>query len=235
MGKIWALCSGSGGVGKTTVALSLAVGAAKAGREVILLDASGPARACDLILGMESIVALDMTDVLSQQASLDAALYPTPRYPKLRLACASLSDGCAPTELLPITLALHSLCDILVIDLPTGQAMLGCGVLRAGDERIVVTRPDDASLRASEHLIQQARGEESNLSVTVNRLRPDWVKRKTQYSPETASMLLDCPILGSITEDDSLTAGAHNGRPAIECDGPAWSILSDMVRVLLSK
>ena len=31
MGKIWAVCSGSGGVGKSTVALALAAGAAKAG------------------------------------------------------------------------------------------------------------------------------------------------------------------------------------------------------------
>ena len=75
MGKIWAVCSGSGGVGKSTIALSLAVGAAKAEKKTILLDASGISRSCDLTLGLESIVVLDMVDVIARQADINAALY----------------------------------------------------------------------------------------------------------------------------------------------------------------
>ena len=67
MAKIFAVCSGCGGVGKTTVALSLAVSAAKRGNRTILLDASGVSRACDLALGLENIVVLDMADVANRQ------------------------------------------------------------------------------------------------------------------------------------------------------------------------
>lgn len=75
MAKIFAVCSGCGGVGKTTVALSLAVSAAKRGKRTILLDASGVSRACDLALGLENIVVLDMADVANRQAGIEAALY----------------------------------------------------------------------------------------------------------------------------------------------------------------
>ncbi len=63
MAKIYAVCSGCGGVGKTMIALSLAVSAAKRGKRTILLDASGVSRACDLALGLENVVVLDMADV----------------------------------------------------------------------------------------------------------------------------------------------------------------------------
>ena len=82
MSRIWAVCSGSGGVGKTTIALALAVGAARAGRRVILLDASGAARSADLILGMESVMVLDLADVsggsvgMALRADADAGFLP---------------------------------------------------------------------------------------------------------------------------------------------------------------
>ena len=66
MGRIWAVSSGNGGVGKSTIALSLAAGAAKKGKKTILLDASGLSRSCDLILGLESVVVLDMLEQENQ-------------------------------------------------------------------------------------------------------------------------------------------------------------------------
>ena len=90
MSRIWAVCSGSGGVGKTTLALALSVGAEKAGKRVILLDASGMARAADLVLGMESVMALDLSDVASGEVPIEAALYPVPNHGELRMASASL-------------------------------------------------------------------------------------------------------------------------------------------------
>ena len=73
MGKIWAVCSGSGGVGKTTLALALAIGAAQHGKRTILLDASGVSRSCDLLLGLESVITIDLGDVLSQQMDIAGA------------------------------------------------------------------------------------------------------------------------------------------------------------------
>ena len=109
MGKIWAVCSGSGGVGKSTLALSLAVGAAKAGKKTILLDASGISRSCDLTLGLESIVVLDMVDVIARQADIQAALYRVPRHDGLRFACASLHEGVPVSEISTIKPALCAL------------------------------------------------------------------------------------------------------------------------------
>lgn len=234
MGKIWAVCSGSGGVGKTTIALSLAAGAANAGKRVILLDTSGISRSCDLLLGMESVVTLDMLDVLRNQVSMEAALYEAAKVPGLYLACASLYDDVSVSELSGMTLALHSLCDILVVDLPTGQASLGRGVMRAGDERLLVTRPDDAAIRATERLMMRCAGEDASDSLIINRASAERIRKKTQYAQSTVETLLDRAALACIPEDASIPAGELRGRPAIECSGPARPALKGLVKTLLS-
>ena len=215
MAKIFAVCSGCGGVGKTTVALSLAVSAAKRGKRTILLDASGVSRACDLALGLENIVVLDMADVANRQAGIEAALYKAPRYENLRFACASLYDDVSIMELTSTLLALHSRCDVLVIDCQTGHFALGRELLGREDVRLIVTRPDDVSIRASERMMMKDRsGLEERMLV---------------------EMTLDCPLAGCIPEDDSVAACSQKGRIALECDGPARRALAQLTDILLGK
>lgn len=231
MGRIWAVCSGSGGVGKTTVALSLAERAAKRGYRVILLDASGISRACDLILGLESVITIDLRDVLSQQLDIQAALYAVPGRENLRIANASLYDGMPIAELSGAVLALQSMCDYLIIDLPVGCMRLGEGVMTSEDNWLLVTRPDDASIRACERLLQAARGTTAGMSLIVNRSQKTRIKRGTQYSAEAVAMLLDCALLGAIPEDENLAV--RRGKSAMEYDGPVRSVLKSILEKLL--
>lgn len=235
MGRIWIVCSGSGGVGKTTISLAIAVGAAKAGKKTILLDACGSSRSCDLILGMESVLTLDMKDVLRDQIRMEAALYPVAQYPNLYLCCASLCEQTPISELSGMLLALHSLCDILVVDMPTGQCVPGRGIIRSGDERLFVLRPENASIRSTERLMLQAKdSDNAACSLIINRSSRDRIKRKTQYSQSTVESLLDMPALACIPEDLSIPECESSARAAIECDGPAWTALSALAKELLS-
>ena len=233
MGKIWTVCSGNGGVGKTMLALSIAAGAAKAGKKTILLDASGLSRSCDLVLGLESFLTLDLKDVLHHQIHMDAALYPAARYGNLRIACASLHDQTPVCELSAMILALNSLCDILVIDMPTGQSSLGRGVMREGDCRMFVTRPDNASIRSTERMMMQTADAATN-ELIINRISRDRIKRKQQYPQDTVESLLDVPALACIPEDPSIPECEYTARAAIECSGPAKSALNALLKALLS-
>lgn len=232
MGRIWAVSSGNGGVGKSTVALSLAAGAAKNGKKTILLDASGLSRSCDLILGLESVVVLDMLDVLREQSGIEAALYPVARYENLRFACASLYDDVPVSEFSSIVLALNTLCDILVIDLPTGQADLGREILREDDRLMCIVRPDDASIRATERLLARAPSV-CACSLVVNRMSKEKARQKIHYTCEAVESLLDCGAVACIPEDASIPLSEKQGRAAVECDGPAWNALDKLVRTLL--
>ena len=235
MSRIWAVCSGSGGVGKTTLALALSVGAEKAGKRVILLDASGMARAADLVLGMESVMALDLSDVASGEVPLEAALYPVPNHGGLRMASASLYEGASFEAISGVMLALQSMCDILVVDLPTGKAGLTRGLLSQEDELLVVSRPDDASLRACEGVMQHARRSSAGLSLVLSRTRKDFLRRGAQMESSAAEMVLDCPVLGVIPEDESIVLCAIKGKTAFDCDGPARGAFRKVLEQLLKR
>jgi len=232
MGRIWAVCSGSGGVGKSMIALSLAAGAAREGKNVILLDASGVARACDLILGLESVIVLDMLDVISGQIEMEAALYPSKRYEGLRFACSSLYHDIPVSELSAMVIALNSMCDVLVIDLPTGQTEIGKGVMCNEDLRVVVTRPDSISIRSAERALIKNHGIPSVL--VINRAVRSRNKRSTQLTSDAVQSILDCAVMGCIPEDPSIPASEQNGRAAIECDGPAWTALKELLQAILA-
>ncbi|MDO5376879.1 MAG: P-loop NTPase [Clostridia bacterium] len=233
MGRIWAVCSGSGGVGKTTVALSLAVYAAKAGWQTIYLDASGAARCADLALGMQNVISLDMADVASQQVALQAALYPVPHVEGLRFACASLYDGTMLDELSGVLLALHSLCDLLVMDLPAGCGWLGRGVLCGRDRLIAVLRPDDASIRSTERMMSVTDSGEAERSLILCRVSRMLMRQGIQYEQDAVRMTLDYPVIGVVPEDEGIPIAAAKGRLATECDGPAGKALRGIASELL--
>ena len=176
-----------------------------------------------------------MADVANRQAGLEAALYKAPKYENLRFACASLYDDVPVTELTSTMLALHSLCDVLVIDCQTGHFAMGRELLGRDDVRVIVTRPDDASIRASERMMTKAGIGMEERRLVVNRATAQRVRKKAQYDAKTVEMTLDCPLAGCIPEDDSVAACSQKGRIALECDGPARRALAQLTDVLLGE
>lgn len=216
MGKIIAVCSGCGGVGKSTVALSAALAAAKRGLQTILLDASGSARACDLMLGLESIVVLDMMDVVKQRSSLQTAIYPVPNERNLSFACASLYEGIPLSELSGVILALRAMSDLLVIDLPTGPLRIGQEVMDPDDILLLLTRPDDISIRALERTISAMPAPSARCCLIINRADPVRIRKKAQYPAKSVEMMLDMPAALTILEDETLHTGIGTGKPFID-------------------
>lgn len=230
--RIFAVCSGSGGVGKSTLAVALALGAASAGHDTILLDAAGPARSCDLLLGLENAVSLDLGDVLCGEADMEHTLVRVPAQERLRFCCTSLWRDAPFSEFMGAALALRSMCGTLVIDLPSGQIADEAGLLGERDMRVLLARPDDASLRVTERLLALAAGGSADTRLVLGRVRRELVRRGQQYDTDAVQQILDRPVLGVIPEDETMAARVGKGRrfpfmPA--ADGQ----LSRLVRELL--
>ncbi len=235
MGKIVAVGSGCGGVGKSTIALSVAVCAARHGKHTVLLDASGASRSCDLMLGLESIVVLDMLDVVRQQSSIRNALYPVPGHRNLEFACASLYEGTPVSELSGILLALRAMSDLLVIDLPTGPIAMSEGILDENDAILLVTRPDDISIRALERTMSVMPSGSAARHLVINRANATLVKKKAQYAAANVEMILDMPTSGVITEDESISSGIGGGKPAAECSLRARGEFEKLLKNVLQR
>jgi septum formation inhibitor-activating ATPase MinD len=81
--------SGKGGVGKTTVSASFALGLAMRGHSTCVVDFDIGLRNLDLHLGMERRVIFDMVHVLLGECALHQAVLKDKRTPKLSLLAAS--------------------------------------------------------------------------------------------------------------------------------------------------
>jgi len=231
MGKIVCAISGCGGVGKSTIAVSAALCASRKGKSVILLDASGVARSCDLLLGMESIVVVDLMDVLSHEASLQSALYSVPGLSCLLFVSAALYEGSSLGEISGLILALRAMCDLLIIDLPTGPVRICQELFDSSDALLLITRPDDVSIRALERTLSAMPDSVAKRHLIINRLDPVLLKKKIHYPAHSVEMMLDIPASCVINEVDAPLI--RHGKSATETRSAIHPLISRLIDQVL--
>ena len=83
MGKIIIIASGKGGTGKTTTTANLGAALAVRGNLTAVVDMDMGLRNLDVILGLESSIVYDISDVIEGICSLDEALVKDKRYENL--------------------------------------------------------------------------------------------------------------------------------------------------------
>lgn len=144
-----AITSGKGGVGKSNVAVNVALELADLGRRVSLLDADLALANADVLLGINPQHHLG--HLLSGQCELKEVVIEVEDGLRLIPGGSGLEDlaNLSQTQharLIHELQLLESEADFMIIDTPAGIAENVTGVLSAADEVIVVTTPDPTSV-----------------------------------------------------------------------------------------
>jgi flagellar biosynthesis protein FlhG len=147
--RVIAVTSGKGGVGKTTVAINLALALAGRGQRVILLDADLGLANVDVMLGLRP--QRNLADVLAGDCSLRDILLPGPAGIRIAPAASGLRRlaELPRVEQAGIVHAFSELAedvDWLVVDTPAGIAEAGLGFAAAAQDQLVVVRNEPASI-----------------------------------------------------------------------------------------
>ncbi len=226
MGKIIVVTSGKGGVGKTTSSASLAMGLARRGNQVAVLDFDVGLRNLDLIMGCERRVVYDFVNVIQGDATLHQALIRDKRVENLYILPASQTKDKDALRMDGVEQVLDELSgrfDFIICDSPAG---IEHGVMMAmhfADEAVVVTNPEVSSVRDSDRVLgllqsktKKARdGANIKEHLLLTRYDPERVAKGEMLSVGDVEEILAIPLLGVIPESKAVLAASNSGEPVI--------------------
>jgi len=237
-----AVTSGKGGVGKSNIAVNVALELAAIGHCVSLLDADLALANAALLLGLSPEYHLG--HVLAGQRTLEEVVIEVTHGLRLIPGGSGMKDlaNVALTQQARLVGELRTFevgADCMIIDTATGIGENVTGVLRAVDEVIIVTTPDPASIVDSYAMIkvmnQQALSK--RVWVVVNEVVDAGdADRIFGLLQTVATQFLDCELmrLGAIPRDAKLAEAVRRQVPVVMYapDAPASQALRLIARQL---
>ena len=260
--KVFAIASGKGGVGKSSVTVNLALAMARQGMKVGLVDAdiyghsvpammgvadSRPTQVDDLIMPVPTPSGVSVISIGMLKPRRDQVV--AWRGPMLDRALVQMLADVYWGDL-----------DVLLLDLPpgTGDVSLSLGQHLPNAEIVVVTTPQEAAAEVAERagtlaemMHQRVVGVVENMSYLpcphctaeapdgpVHRIevfgRGGGERVATTLSQRFGTSI---PLLGQVPLDLSLREGGDAGKPVVEADptSPAAVTLTDIARTLAGR
>jgi ATP-binding protein involved in chromosome partitioning len=235
-----AVASGKGGVGKSTVAVNLAVGLAQRGARVGLLDADIYGPSIPIMMGIDERPAIDASG---------RSITPFDRWGVRFMSLGFLVDRDAaviwrgPMVMKAIEQLLRDVAwgelDVLVVDMPpgTGDAQLTLSQKVRLSGAVIVTTPQDVALADAIKGVAMFRKVGVPVLGVVENMSyfhcPHCGNRTDIFGHgggQREAARLDAPFLGEIPLDAAIREGGDAGRPVVVAD-PASTISASFLGV----
>ena len=231
--------SGKGGVGKSTVAVNLAVSLARRGKKTVVIDADTGLRSLDVLLGMENDVVYDLTDVVEGVCKLRQAVVKVRDVDNLSmLAAAQLRDmsSVSREQMEKVVSELKEQFDYVIIDCPAGVD-LGFRVAVAGADRAIIVTHNDAicqrDVERVKGLLQRA--DVNDMALLVNRVTPEKLKKKQPSSCAVMAEKLEMKLIGNIEARAVVREAAEKGRPVVLEDEELAETFDEIARRVMGE
>ena len=215
--RIIVITSGKGGVGKTTTTANLAVALANEGYRVVAIDGDVGLRNLDVIMGLENRIVYTLVDVIEGTCRLNQAMIRDKRTENLYMiptAQSRTKDAVSAEQMLDICGQLRKEFDFVLIDSPAGIEAGFRNAAAGADEALVVTTPEVSAVRDADRIIGLLDSmEKAPISLIINRIKPDMVKRGDMLSTEDVLDILAVDLIGVVPDDESVVTSSNKGEP----------------------
>lgn len=218
MGELFAVISGKGGTGKTSVCAGIATALAEAGKNVLCVDCDVGLRNLDISLGMSDNGNLSFLDV----AEFGYDLKNAPRhslYPTLAFLTAPMNrrpQDIDPDSFVALLRKARDEFDYIFLDAPAGVDAGFRLVCSAADQFLLVTGSDPAAVRDAAQVgaILELAGKK-NVRLVVNRVNRamlSTVRMTIDDVMDTAGL----PLAGIVMEDHHVILAASFCLPLLK-------------------
>jgi septum site-determining protein MinD len=215
--KVVTVTSGKGGVGKTTSVANIAVALASQGQKVTCIDGDIGLRNLDVILGLENRIVYDIVDIVEGRCRTRQAMIRDKRLNELYLIPAAQTrdkTAVSPSDMVRLCDELRPEMDWILIDSPAGIERGFKNSIAAADRVIVMTNPEVSAVRDADRVIGLLESEQKGpVSLVINRLNLQMVKRGDMLSVDDVLDLLAIELIGIVPEDDSVIVASNKGQP----------------------
>src|SRR3954469_12030250 len=174
--NVIAVTSGKGGVGKSNVAVNLAIKFASAGKNVVLLDADLGLANADVLCNVD--LPSNLSHVIARRKELRDVMVEAPGGFKLIGGASGLARMADLTDfdrqrLITSLAELEQQADVILIDTGAGISPNVLSFTRAADHVLVVTTPEPTAITDAYAVIKviSRDGQDRSLNLLVNQVR----------------------------------------------------------------
>ena len=217
MGELFAVLSGKGGTGKTSVCAGIATALALEGRKVLCIDCDVGLRNLDISLGMSEGGSLSFLDVCKGDYPLEQA-EKHPDYPTLSFLTAPMN--CHIEDVDPIAFGdmlqqAREYFDYVFLDSPAGVDAGFRLVTGVADRFLLVTGAGPAAVRDASRVgdLLELAGKK-NVRLVVNRVDRDMLAT-VRLTIDDVMDTSGLPLMGVVLEDPNVTLAASFGKPLL--------------------
>jgi septum site-determining protein MinD len=218
--QVITLCSGKGGVGKTTAVANIAVALALEGSRVVCVDGDIGLRNLDVVMGLENRIVYDVVDVIEGRCKLRQAMIRDKHLPQLHLIPAAQTrdkNAVSPSDMVRLCKELRADQDFILIDSPAGIERGFRNAIAPADRVFVVTNPEVSAVRDADRVIGLLEADEKRSpALIINRLNANLVRQNDMLSADDVIDLLGVALIGIVPEDESVIVSANHGTPVAQ-------------------
>ena len=227
--RVVAITSGKGGVGKTNLAVNLAIALQKRGYRVLVIDADLGMANVDILLGAAS--RKHLLDLLRPEVTLDDVIVRTPHDIQYISGGSGIEKALeydhAEKLLLQQKLAdCATRADLILVDTGAGLGRNVMDFILAADEVLLVTTPEPTSLTDAYAVMKaySIYAAQKNLRLIINRVYEAKESREVaQKLQRAAEKFLHMPVdcLGYVFEDTAVTKAVRKQTPLLKAEPTA--------------
>ena len=222
--RVIAVTSGKGGVGKTNLAVNLAIALQQRGHRVLVIDADLGMANVDILLGTTS--RRHLLDLLQPEVKLDDVIVETVHGVQYISGGSGIEKALeydhAEKVMLQQKLADCAVrADLILVDTGAGLGRNVMDFILAADEVLLVTTPEPTALTDAYAVMKaySIYATQKNLRLVINRVYEQKESREVALKLQRAAekflhMSVDC--LGYVFEDTSVTKAVRKQTPLLK-------------------